>query len=345
MNDHVARVLTAVEAGVRTPPPDDGVGAWMARQKLHVEAAVLLAIAARDPALRPLVTSCAAAVRDAADTESTYRWLTQVPDLCASAPGAVCLLLDRLLGDESRCGRLAGGLLRDGWGTATELTPAQVVEGAWVARLAGADRGEAEDSALRRSALAVPLPPLFALRQEAYGFTHVVVFAADLGARPLPGWVRADVVERTVAGLLLWHLARDDADLLAETLLASELLGCTGLPEVAEGWAVLAGRCADLGVRVPDSAADAAAYHPAVAAAMAFAALGGRPVAAAGAARRAAVQADVAVVAAARAGRWHEAESLARGLPPSERAGRRALLDDLARHAPVRRRADACASR
>jgi len=258
-------VVAAIRAGLAAPRDGGDLATWLALNKFCAEAAMLLAL------LPPGddVVACARAVRAASDTERTYRWLLQVPDLCVSAPGETQLLLDRVAPEPSRCGDLARELLAAGWGSATERTPSQVLEHAWTRRLAGLATPD-EPLALRQSAVASRVSPVFALRQEAYGFTHAVAFATDFGTRPLPPWVSRADLAASVAGLLLWQVGAADADLLAETLATAEMLGLGSSPEARLGWATLASLAPGLPFAVPGTV-PAAQYHPALATAIAYA--------------------------------------------------------------------------
>lgn len=70
---------------------------------------------------------------------------------------------------------------------------------------------------------------------DAYGLTHLVLYATDLGATPLPG-VDPGVLDDRTLGLLRRYLDAPDHDLSAELLLCADVLGCGDAPVVDEGW-------------------------------------------------------------------------------------------------------------
>lgn len=91
---------------------------------------------------------------------------------------------------------------------------------------------------------------------DVYGVTHVVLYAADLGAAPLP--VDAGTVQRLVRALLPVQLDRADHDLTAELLLCAQVVDLGGDPLVVRGWRALDS------ARHDDGAVPSPPYDPAV---------------------------------------------------------------------------------
>ncbi|MGI5128871.1 DUF6895 family protein [Pseudonocardia sp. CA-107938] len=71
---------------------------------------------------------------------------------------------------------------------------------------------------------------------DVYGFTHLLLYASDFGADPLP--FEPAPTRRLVRELLPAQIGRDH-DLTAELLACAELVGLGADPLVREGWAAL----------------------------------------------------------------------------------------------------------
>lgn len=91
---------------------------------------------------------------------------------------------------------------------------------------------------------------------DVYGLTHLVLYAADLGASPLP--VDAAAVRLLVRALLPAQLDRADHDLTAELLLCAQVVDLGGDPLVLRGWRALAA------ARHDDGAVPSPPYDPVV---------------------------------------------------------------------------------
>jgi len=120
--------------------------------------------------------------------------------------------------------------------------PAGSLEGRWVESLwTGAEPGPAWYRDLRNSVLNWPLDILGGFRDEAYAFTHLVMYCTDFGFRPafLPR-PRA-VVLQEAASLLAKYLDREDYDLAGEVIMAWPLTGAPWSPAAAFGFRVLTG--------------------------------------------------------------------------------------------------------
>ena len=120
--------------------------------------------------------------------------------------------------------------------------PAGSLEGRWVESLwTGAEPGPAWYRDLRNSVLNWPLDILGGFRDEAYAFTHLVMYCTDFGFRPafLPR-PRA-VVLQEAASLLAKYLDREDYDLAGEVIMAWPLTGAPWSAAAAFGFRVLTG--------------------------------------------------------------------------------------------------------
>lgn len=123
------------------------------------------------------------------------------------------------------------GLLRqclhDGRGTGSERPPYRVLQQAWLERLWGgvAPSRQEENGALAGSTLGRPLDVAHFDRDDAYAFTHAVLFATGMGRRlPVLPRPRA-AIEADALSALGFALETADLDLVAEVLWTWPMLG------------------------------------------------------------------------------------------------------------------------
>ncbi|WP_084655265.1 DUF6895 family protein [Nocardia altamirensis] len=95
--------------------------------------------------------------------------------------------------------------------------------------------------------------PLYLRDDEAYALTHVVFYATDFGARPMPAGAALIETMRTLLGM---YLALGDMDLAGELLLCLQAVGAADCPMTAHGWRELARR------RRTDGAVPGPLYEP-----------------------------------------------------------------------------------
>ena len=130
-----------------------------------------------------------------------------------------------------------------------EVSPYEALESEWVLRLIGASPLRSKSGPLMT---ARPAHPLFMTEDDAYAFTHTVLYRTDLGRRRLNTSERLVASDLADAGVT-WSLARADFDLTGEMLLAAVLSGAPSTPAAAFGLAVLEHVWDDAGF-VPDRA-------------------------------------------------------------------------------------------
>jgi hypothetical protein len=116
------------------------------------------------------------------------------------------------------------------------------LEGRWVESLwTGAAPGPAWHRDLRNSVLNWPLDILGGFRDDAYAFTHLVMYCTDFGFRPAFLPRRRAVILQEGESLLAKNLDAEDYDLAGEVIMAWPLTGAPWSPAAAFGFRVLAG--------------------------------------------------------------------------------------------------------
>jgi hypothetical protein len=114
------------------------------------------------------------------------------------------------------------------------------LEGRWIQSLwTGEEPGPAWHRDLRNSVLNWPLDILGGFRDDAYAFTHLVMYCTDFGFRSAFFPRSRNVVLREAASLLAKYLDGEDYDLAGEVIMAWPLTGAPWCPAAAFGFRVL----------------------------------------------------------------------------------------------------------
>lgn len=129
-----------------------------------------------------------------------------------------------------------------------ETSPYEALEAGWSLGLSGGAQGPPP------AGLATdrPVHPLFMAEDDAYAYTHTILYATDLGRRPLPAHLAADAADVCDAGAS-WSLARADFDLFGEFAISTLFAGTGPTPALRLGLNAWAISWDDLGC-VPDRA-------------------------------------------------------------------------------------------
>ena len=143
---------------------------------------------------------------------------------------------------DEQADRLLAECLRAAAVVGPERLPHRDLEQRWLSRIwsgAGSDAA-ADAQLLARSCLGRPLDALGSATQDLYAFTHVVLYASDMGQQttylPRPiGEITADADAALAAGI-----DADNLDLTAELLWTWPMLGATWSPAAAFSFGVLA---------------------------------------------------------------------------------------------------------
>ncbi len=158
--------------------------------------------------------------------------------------GFVHIALTQIGMPDARFDRLLGAAQAAAAARSRERLPHRRLEQAWMRRLAGLrDDGSAADLADRAdvatSILAHPLDALASTSDDAYAFTHALMYAGELGAR-VPRLPRRPAVEADAEAALGRCLDDEDFDLGGEVLLTWPLLRRPWSAAATFGFACLA---------------------------------------------------------------------------------------------------------
>lgn len=143
-----------------------------------------------------------------------------------------------------------------------ERLPHRRLEQTWLTRVwSGTGTPDGDDSRLvADSMLGRPMDALGSTRLDLYAFTHAVMYASDLGRRPLQGARPTAAIGRDADDALGFALDSNDFDLTAEVLMTWPMLGLSWSPAATFAFGVLAGVEDGLGF-LPGVAFDAARYQ------------------------------------------------------------------------------------
>jgi hypothetical protein len=119
--------------------------------------------------------------------------------------------------------------------------PAASLERRWISYLwTGQDPDAGWRANLRDSVLNRPIDILGGLRDDAYAFTHLLMYCTDFGFQPRRLRGRRPVILGEADCLLARYMDAEDYDLAGEVLLAWPLTGAAWSPSAAFGFRVLA---------------------------------------------------------------------------------------------------------
>lgn len=238
--------VALVERALTSPGPEDAAPAGappLDREKLRCEAAMLLRAAAPladgDPALAAALDQLAAALATPDPQDLAVR-------LCLNPGVALDLALVELhlrslgLGDP-RLEPLLDDLLGTDRLHGPERPANRVLEQVWLRSLWSGDVDDvALDRALSASALASELDHLSGTTDDAYAFTHALLYATDHGRRPVALPRPIEAVEADADALLAVALDAGNHDVTAEVLWTWPVLRLPWSPLAARARALLA---------------------------------------------------------------------------------------------------------
>src|SRR5580704_8797924 len=199
-------------------------------QKVVAETAMLLYAVAPLHATHPAVeTACA---RLASRLIPLAR-STEVQAAVCLDPGKALdhamghILLDRLGHADTAFDTLLQGAQQTGRQLGPERLPHRLIEQSWLERIwpHGAPSRRRLSEAIAASALGRPLDALKASRADIYAFTHALLYATDMGRRPLASARRRRDIEADALIALGFALEAQDCDLTVEVLWIWPMLG------------------------------------------------------------------------------------------------------------------------
>ena len=137
------------------------------------------------------------------------------------------ILLDRLGHPDAAFDTLLQGAQQTGRLLGPERLPHRLVEQAWLEQIwpHGAPSQRRLSEAVAASALGRPLDALKASRADIYAFTHALLYATDMGRRPLASARRRRDIEADALVALGFALDAEDCDLTVEVLWTWPMLG------------------------------------------------------------------------------------------------------------------------
>jgi hypothetical protein len=199
-------------------------------QKVVAETAMLLYAVAPLRATHPAVeTACA---------RLAYRLVplargTDVQAAVCLDPGKALdhamahILLGRLGHADTGFDTLLQGAQQTGRRLGPERLPHRLVEQEWLEQIwpHGAPSGRRRSEAIAASTLGRSLDALKATRADLYAFTHAVLYATDMGRRPLASPRRRRDIEADAVIALGFALDAEDCDLIVEVLWTWPMLG------------------------------------------------------------------------------------------------------------------------
>jgi hypothetical protein len=121
---------------------------------------------------------------------------------------------------------------------ANERVPYRMLDAAWTRHLAFGDK-ELNHAAISFSPLCTGVDLPKATWDDAYAFTHALVYATDFGRVSLPDHIDRHHLLDTAEAIAVKALDEDDLDLLAEVLMAPAIVRADWTPTLAFAWGVL----------------------------------------------------------------------------------------------------------
>jgi hypothetical protein len=217
----VVRCLSALEQEW----PDDSDKLETFTDKIVVEAALLVLLAARaapeSSTIGDAVDQLAEQLAPRARSRRTRTLMMRFPH-CVATLGFGHIALQSAGHPDFEFDEQVRRCLATEQVRAIERVPFRTIELGWHHQLLGLESANDDSDLLPLSVISNPPNPCFALREQAYQLTHVVMYATNFGARPdrLGGY--RDRLEQAVDGFLAWTVATEDYDLVCELLIALE---------------------------------------------------------------------------------------------------------------------------
>lgn len=235
----VARVLQreVLDPRFRDDDPD---GHRKLAIKAGGEMAMLLRLAARvlsDEDDRAEIDALARGLAPIIRTPQLLRSLVMRPSRAAMyALGHLCLA--ELGVPDDRFDRVVRAALQSSVHAANERVPYRLLDAAWSRHIALGD-GELDHPAIALSPLGTGVDLLEASAEDAYAYTHALLYVTDFGRLPLAEHLDRDNLLGIAEALVVKALDEDDLDLLAEVLMAPAILRSGWTPTLQFGWDVL----------------------------------------------------------------------------------------------------------
>ena len=220
--------------------------------KVVAEAGILLRCAARanaeDGALTEAVDALAIQLASLARGESVLVRLCSEP-ACAIEHATAHLYLTDIGCRDDAFGRFLQEILDGERAGGAERLPSHALEHHWLEQIrTGAATTQRVDTALlAATCVGAPLDVLGASTLDLYAFTHVILYATDMGRRGAP-WPRpVDAIAAEAEAALAAALDADNFDLAAELLWTWPMLGLPWSPAANFAFQVIAAAQDDLG--------------------------------------------------------------------------------------------------
>jgi hypothetical protein len=130
--------------------------------------------------------------------------------------------------------------LRNGLTETRDLPPHRILERLWARDLAGLefDLARAQEAA-RLSIAEGRAHPILMSVDDAYAYTHCLMYCTDFGRRRLDRFLDQDRVSDVVGASLAWTLVEPDFDLLAEFLLCETFMERAWSEQAVVAWRTL----------------------------------------------------------------------------------------------------------
>jgi hypothetical protein len=219
---------------------DDPEGYRRLASKAGSEMAMMLRLARRvlpDAGDIAEIDSLARALAPVVRSPQLYRSVVMRPSRTpAYAVGHLCLA-DLGVIDE-RLDRVVRLALCSSVCAANERVPYRMLDAAWSRHLAFGD-GELDHPAVPLSPLGAGVDLLEASSDDAYAYSHALLYATDFGRLPLTENLDRLYLLGIAEALVVKALDEDDLDLLAELLMAPAILRVGWTPTLQFGWEVL----------------------------------------------------------------------------------------------------------
>ncbi|HEX7294985.1 MAG TPA: hypothetical protein VF251_04475 [Pyrinomonadaceae bacterium] len=152
------------------------------------------------------------------------------------ALGHFCL--DQLGLPHENLDRVARLALQSSVHDANERVPYRMLDAAWTRHLAFGD-AELNHPALSFSPLCTGVDLLKATSEDAYAFTHALLYATDFGRVSVPDHIDRHYLLGIAEAIAVKALDEDDLDLLAEVLMAPAILRVDWTTTLSFAWQVL----------------------------------------------------------------------------------------------------------
>jgi hypothetical protein len=183
------------------------------------------------------ITALARALAPIVRAPQVYRAVAMRPSRAPMYALAHLCLTEVGLPDD-RLDRMVRLAFRSSVHAANERVPYRMLDTAWSRHLALGDR-ELDHPAIPLSPLGAGVDLLEASTEDAYAYTHALIYATDFGRLPLPEHLDRHELLGVAEALVVKALDEDDLDLLAELLMAPAILRMAWTPTLNFAWRVL----------------------------------------------------------------------------------------------------------